>query len=100
MPLPQAFSRIAMRSSRANHSLSASAVALLLATFTGVASAQVNCEAMPAGPERTDCYIGLSRLSQGQSDIVAGKTGVRSGAARYRAVTGTDTPKHKPHRQQ
>jgi hypothetical protein len=37
----------------------ASAVAILLASFPGVASAQPNCEAIPHGPERTDCYLAL-----------------------------------------
>jgi hypothetical protein len=36
----------------------ASIVAISLASVSNVASAQ-NCEAMPAGPARTDCYIGL-----------------------------------------
>jgi hypothetical protein len=35
----------------------ASVVAILLASFPGVVSAQVDCDAVPAGPARTDCYI-------------------------------------------
>ncbi len=38
----------------------ASVVAILLAGFPSVASAQVNCEAIPHGPARTDCYLGLT----------------------------------------
>ena len=77
----------------------ASFIAMVLASFPNIASAQ-NCEAIPAGPARTDCYIGLSRIYQGQSDVAAGNARVQSSAARYRQVTGTDHPKHKPrHRQ-
>jgi hypothetical protein len=65
----------------------ASVVAIVLASLPDAARAQ-NCEAIPAGPARTDCYIGLSRIYQGQSDIAAGKARVRSDAARYRQVTG------------
>jgi hypothetical protein len=50
----------------------ASVVAILLASSPGVVSAQVDCNAVPAGPARTDCYIGLSRVYQGQSDVAAG----------------------------
>jgi hypothetical protein len=64
-------------------------VATLLAGFPNVASAQVNCNAVPAGPARTDCFIGQSRISQGQSDIAAGKARVQTDAARYEQVTGT-----------
>jgi hypothetical protein len=73
-------------------------IAILIACLPQVACAQVNCEAMPAGPARTDCYIGLSRVYQGQSDVAAGKARVQSDAARYGQVTGTARPKkHKPH---
>ena len=44
----------------------ASAIAILLAGFPGVASAQVNCEAIPHGPARTDCYLGLSQFYRGR----------------------------------
>jgi hypothetical protein len=73
-------------------------IAIILASLSGVASAQVNCAAIPAGPERTDCYIGLSRIYQGQSDLAAAKARAQSDAASYRALTGTDRPKHKPQR--
>jgi len=66
----------------------ASAVAILLASFPVVASAQVDCEATPAGPARTDCYIGLGRIDQGQTDVVAGKARVQRDAARLQQVTG------------
>jgi hypothetical protein len=69
-------------------------VAILLACLPHVARAQVNCEAIPVGPARTDCYIGLSRVYQGQSDAAAGKARVQSDIARHRQVTGTSGPKH------
>jgi hypothetical protein len=67
----------------------ASVVAILLASFPGAASARVDCDGVPAGPARTDCYIGLSRVYRGQSDIAAGKARVQSDAARLQQVTGT-----------
>lgn len=80
----------------------ASVVAILLASFPGVVSAQVDCNAVLAGPARTDCYIGLSRVYQGQSDVAAGNARVQSDAARYQQVTGTrsrsKTSKHRRNR--
>jgi hypothetical protein len=76
----------------------ASVVAILLASSSGVAAAQVDCEAMPKGPARTDCYLGLSQFYRGQSDLAAARARVHSDGAWYRAITGTDPPKHKPHR--
>jgi hypothetical protein len=46
--------------------------ALLAAGPLGVAVAQVNREAFPAGPARTDCYIGLSRINRQKSEISPG----------------------------
>ena len=75
-------------------------VAVWLARFPDLASAQQNCEGMPAGPARTDCYIALSRLHSAQSDLAAGKARVQSDAARYRQVTGTRSrPKSIGHSQ-
>ena len=75
-------------------------IAILLAGFPGVAGAQANCEAMPRGPARTDCYLGLSQFHRGQSDLAAAKARAQSDAAWYRAITGTDPPKHKRRRRQ
>jgi len=72
--------------------IGASIVAVLLASFPGVVSAQ-DCNAVPAGPARTDCYIGLSRIYQGQSDVAAGNARVQSDAARLRQVTGASRSK-------
>jgi hypothetical protein len=64
---------------------------MLLVSFPGIVNAQVGLQRrVPAGPARTDCYIGLSRIYQGQSDVAAGKARVQSDAARYRAITETD----------
>ena len=62
----------------------ASVVAMLLAGFPSVASAQVNCEAIPHGPARTDCYLGLSQFYRGQSDLAAARARAQSDAAWYR----------------
>jgi hypothetical protein len=67
-------------------------VALWLVRFPDVASAQENCQAVTAGPARTDCYIGLSRAYRGQWDVAAGKASVQSDAARYQQVTGIRKP--------
>ena len=72
-------------------------VALSLASVSSVASAQ-NCDAIPAGPARTDCYLGLSQFYRGQSDLAAAKARAQADAAWYRAITGTDPPKHKLNR--
>jgi hypothetical protein len=53
-----------------------SALAILLASFPGIVRAQVDCDAIPAGPARTDCYIGLGRVYHGQSDVAAGNARV------------------------
>jgi hypothetical protein len=69
--------------------ISATIVAMLLASFPDIVSAQGDCAAIPTGPARTDCYIGLGRIYQGQSDIAAAKARKQTGAARHRQVTGT-----------
>lgn len=77
----------------------ASVVAILLTGLPGVASAQANCEAIPHGPARTDCYLGLSQLYRGQSDLAAARARAQSDAAWYRAITSTHPPKHRLQRQ-
>jgi hypothetical protein len=73
-------------------------VAIVLASFSGGASAQVSCDEVPHGPERTDCYLALSQFYRGQSDLAAAKARAQSDAAWYRAIVGTDPPRHRPHR--
>jgi hypothetical protein len=76
----------------------ASLVAVLLVASPAVADAQSNCEAIPRGPARTDCYLGLSQFYRAQSDLAAARALAQSDAAWYRAITGIDPPKHKPRR--
>jgi len=73
---------------------------ILLAGFSGAARAQENCDAMPHGPARTDCYLALSQFYRGQSDLAAARARAQVDAAWYRAITGTDPPKQRRRRQQ
>jgi hypothetical protein len=68
--------------------LGCAALLLAVAGWPGVATAQVNCETVPAGPERTDCYIGLSRIYRQKSRIAAAVARQQTDAAIYRFVTG------------
>jgi len=76
----------------------AAIVVMLLAILPGGACAQVDCEAIPKGSARTDCYLALSQFYRGQSDLAAARARVQSDAAWYRAITGIDPPKHRLHR--
>jgi hypothetical protein len=67
-----------------------------MACVATAANAQ-DCETVPAGPARTDCYIGLGRISQGRSDIAAGAARVQSDTARYRQVTGKSPKQQRRH---
>jgi len=62
--------------------------ALLAASPLGLAMAQVNCEMLPPGPQRTDCYIGLSRINRQKSEISAHVARQQAETAIYRQVTG------------
>jgi hypothetical protein len=62
--------------------------ALLMAGSLGLAMGQVNCDTFPAGPARTDCYIGLSRINRQKSEISAGVAQQQAETATYRKVTG------------
>jgi hypothetical protein len=64
------------------------AAAILAAASLGLALAQVSCETLPAGPARTDCYIGLSRINRQKSEISAGVAQQQAETAIYRKVTG------------
>jgi len=72
------------------------ALSAFVAGSTGVAEAQVNCETIPAGPARTDCYIGLSRINRQKSEIAAGAAQQQTDSAIYRQITGR---RPKPKRQ-
>jgi hypothetical protein len=71
----------------------AGCAALLLAGWSGSATAQVNCETIPAGPDRTDCYIGLSRINREKAAIAAGAARQQGNIAIYRSITGTSAKK-------
>jgi hypothetical protein len=69
----------------------AGCAALLVAGWPGSATAQINCETIPAGPDRTDCYIGLSRINHEKAAIAASVAQHQSDVAIYRSITGTST---------
>ena len=51
----------------------ASIIAISLASIPSLVNAQADCNAVPAGPARTDCYLGLSQIYRAQSDLAAAK---------------------------
>ena len=62
-----------------------------------IARAQVNCETIPPGPARTNCYIGLSQINRQKSEIAGGAAQQQTDSAIYRQLTGR-SPKTKWHR--
>ena len=66
---------------------------LLIAGWPDSGTAQVNCEAIPAGPDRTDCYIGLSRINRDKAAIAVGVARQQSDIAIYLSVTGRSANK-------
>jgi hypothetical protein len=68
-------------------------VAILLASCSSVARAQIDCSTFPVGPSKTDCYINVSRATDGRSDAAAAKARVQSDAATYRQIAGTSPSK-------
>jgi len=91
-------SRVWARTSERMRMRALKAACILLATMAMVGLpertlAQVDCESIPAGPSRTDCYTGLARINRGQSSI-ASEAGKQSGAAAtLQKQTGAFTPK-------
>jgi hypothetical protein len=66
---------------------------MLLAALTAAAqAATVDCRSIPAGPERTDCYLALSRYHREQGDLAAAEALAKADAAWYRAITGEEPP--------
>jgi hypothetical protein len=53
-----------------------------------IVTAQLNCASLPAGPDRTDCYIALSRINRQELDIAASAASRSKHIARYHKVTG------------
>ena len=78
-------------------SAAGAALLALVASSAGVANAQVDCGTIPAGPARTDCYIGLSRINQQKSEIAASTARQQTNSATYRQLTGS-RPRTKRHR--
>jgi hypothetical protein len=52
------------------------------------ATTQAGCDSLPAGPARTDCYIGLSQIARQKFEISAGVAQQQKDIARYHQVTG------------
>src|SRR5215468_6859880 len=69
----------------------------VVASWASIANAQVDCGSIPAGPARTDCYIGLSRINQQKSEIAASTARQQTDSATYRQLTGS-RPKTQRHR--
>ena len=69
--------------------LGGAALLSVVTGWPGLARSQVSCEAIPAGPARTDCYIGLSRINRQKSEISAGVAQQQTDSAIYRQVTDT-----------
>ena len=85
--LPNKVVEILKRTLQVSFSLLVGAT-LLEGGSLGLALAQVNCEAFPPGPQRTDCYIGLSRINRQKSEISAHVARQQAETAIYRQVTG------------
>ena len=58
-----------MRQNAALAHLGGAAMLFAVTGWSGAATAQVNCETIPPGAARTDCYIGLSRIARQNSEI-------------------------------
>ena len=68
--------------------LGGAALLAFVASSIDVAKAQVNCETIPAGPERTDCYIGLSLINRQKCEIATSAAQQQTDSAIYRQLTG------------
>ena len=56
------------------------------------AMGQGDCEAIPAGRSRTDCFIGRARILNQRSTIAEDKARLEGRGARLQAATGTSHP--------
>lgn len=50
--------------------------------------AEMSCDSFPVGPARTDCYIGLSRISRQKVEISGRVAQQIKNRARYRQIIG------------
>jgi hypothetical protein len=66
------------------------------AALPPVAVAQGDCEAMPKGPKRTDCFILRARVQGLKSDIAAGTARQKKGAAKLESQTGSASDPKPP----
>jgi hypothetical protein len=82
-----------MRQNAALAYLGGAAMLIAVTGWSGATKAQVNCEAIPPGPARTDCYIGLSRIGRQNSEIAASVAQQQTDRAIYRSVTGRSPSK-------
>jgi hypothetical protein len=71
--------------------------ALIVCAQTDSIVATVNCEAIPAGPARTDCYITQSRLGGAKAAVAGSSARVEADRATLQKVTGKPV-KGKPRR--
>jgi len=74
--------------------------AVALSVFSGapgLATAQGNCQAIPAGPDRTDCYIVQTRIYRQKSELAATIARQQADEAIYRKITG-ERPRKKSNR--
>jgi hypothetical protein len=68
-------------------------VAILMASCPGVARAQIDCSTFPIGPSKMDCYVNVSRATDGLSD--AAKARAQSDAAADRQIAGTSAARRQ-----
>jgi hypothetical protein len=75
--------------------LAVATAAAVVISVPDVARAQGDCETMPVGPARTDCFMVRARIQGQKSDIAATKARQSTDAAVLGVTTGT-SPKPKP----
>jgi hypothetical protein len=61
----------------------------------GIDCQSTHCEAIPHGPARTDCYLGLSQFYRGQSDLAAARASAQADAAWYWGIYRSRPPNTK-----
>jgi hypothetical protein len=68
-------------------------ISVSMCAVAASAVAQVNCEAIPAGPARTDCYIGLARIGGGNAAIAGTKAQLSTDKSILGQTTGQSVKK-------
>ncbi len=68
--------------------LAVTATMAVVGLLPEMVAAQDDCEALPAGRTRTDCFIGRARIQGLKSDIARDRARRKSSAAKLRATTG------------